>query len=421
MTPTPNNEALAALTPAEMQAAIQEGLRIWGNSIGGTEEEEVANAVQRAILAKLSSGQAASAVPEGCTPADAMVLRKANHALAEDNERLRIALRFYANGEHFNTDDKEEFDTVSGEPTNWLCSGVDGSTTMIEDGSVAAMALRGIHANWKDGDEDLTPKPIDGEQWSSPTQPASAPARGGESELAVLMDRNAWRAAMIGLCTGRDYDVRTPELAAEHLRKRLATPAAPAQPQTCGVCDGAGVIGTPGEPCFGCKVRALGNQYAAAQWREDMDAAKRLRLICKLLGLESAIPDGDESLIGCLFPVLGMIRRAIEERLSTPPAPRAPSIEPAPLLRAFLDEADRAGITHLNPSALAAPASAGVEEFPLPEIEEALRDILAGWVYIRQTYGDLYGPGWDCTQTKAEAALQRLRSYSASLGKSSHD
>jgi hypothetical protein len=40
--------------------------------------------------------------------------------------------------------------------------------------------------------------------------------------LALIMERNAWRAAMIGLCVGSDKDVSTPELAAEHLRKRLA-------------------------------------------------------------------------------------------------------------------------------------------------------------------------------------------------------
>jgi hypothetical protein len=60
----------------------------------------------------------------------------------------------------------------------------------------------------------------------------------------------------------------------------------------------------------------------------DLDAAKRLRLICKLLGLESAIPDDDASLMGCLFPVLGMIRRNVEERL-TPAEPKAQAQPPA--------------------------------------------------------------------------------------------
>ena len=77
--------------------------------------------------------------------------------------RLRTGLRFYARGEHFNVDRAEEFDTVSGEPQNWLFSGVDGSTTMIEDGEIARRYLMDIAINWIDGDDDETPQPIDGE------------------------------------------------------------------------------------------------------------------------------------------------------------------------------------------------------------------------------------------------------------------
>lgn len=39
---------------------------------------------------------------------------------------------------------------------------------------------------------------------------------------------------------------------------------------------------------------------------------------------------------------------------------------------------------------------------------EALRDMLAGWKYIRDTHGDLYGVGWDRAQGKAEEALAAL-------------
>jgi hypothetical protein len=35
----------------------------------------------------------------------------------------------------------------------------------------------------------------------------------------------------------------------------------------------------------------------------------------------------------------------------------------------------------------------------------ALADMLAGWRYIRQSHGDLYGVGWDRAQEKAEKAL----------------
>lgn len=78
-------------------------------------------------------------------------------------ERFRLALRFYANGEHFNTDDDEEFDTVSGEPANWLYSGREDSTTSIEDGSIAKLTLQGKVVNWIAEGEDSTPKPINGE------------------------------------------------------------------------------------------------------------------------------------------------------------------------------------------------------------------------------------------------------------------
>ncbi len=39
------------------------------------------------------------------------------------------------------------------------------------------------------------------------------------------------------------------------------------------------------------------------------------------------------------------------------------------------------------------------------ELREALRDMLAGWQYIRRAHGDLYGVGWDRAELKALAAL----------------
>ncbi|UWX68851.1 hypothetical protein [Burkholderia gladioli] len=41
------------------------------------------------------------------------------------------------------------------------------------------------------------------------------------------------------------------------------------------------------------------------------------------------------------------------------------------------------------------------------ELVEALRDMLSGWRYIRQSHGDLYGVGWDRAQNKAETALEK--------------
>ena len=39
-------------------------------------------------------------------------------------------------------------------------------------------------------------------------------------------------------------------------------------------------------------------------------------------------------------------------------------------------------------------------------LEAALRDMLSGWRYIRETHGDLYGVGWDRAEEKARAALE---------------
>lgn len=41
------------------------------------------------------------------------------------------------------------------------------------------------------------------------------------------------------------------------------------------------------------------------------------------------------------------------------------------------------------------------------DLESALRDMLAGWKYIREFHGDLYGVGWDRCEKAAEAALKR--------------
>ena len=46
----------------------------------------------------------------------------------------------------------------------------------------------------------------------------------------------------------------------------------------------------------------------------DLDAAKRLRRVCKLLGLEDAVPAGDADLMTVQFAVFGMIASAIERK-----------------------------------------------------------------------------------------------------------
>ncbi|CAJ9928245.1 gp38 [Burkholderia pseudomallei] len=85
------------------------------------------------------------------------------------------ALRFYANGHHFNIDeDHQQFDTVSGEPQNWLCSERDDDCTMIEDGSIAKAALCGGVLGFEESE-----KPIEGEVFTAAQQPAQADARVG--------------------------------------------------------------------------------------------------------------------------------------------------------------------------------------------------------------------------------------------------
>lgn len=96
-------------------------------------------------------------------------------------EPVLQALRFYANGDHYITDDAEDFDTVSGEPENWLCSGLEDSSTMIETGRIARFALTGEALNWIDGGEDQQPKPVAGEAFgpaaAQPLEPSAAPRR----------------------------------------------------------------------------------------------------------------------------------------------------------------------------------------------------------------------------------------------------
>lgn len=42
-----------------------------------------------------------------------------------------------------------------------------------------------------------------------------------------------------------------------------------------------------------------------------------------------------------------------------------------------------------------------------PELLAALKDMLSGWKYIRESHGDLYGVGWDRAQDNAEDAIRK--------------
>lgn len=61
--------------------------------------------------------------------------------LAREVENLRAALQWYADGLHFDKASPDAWDTVSGEPQNWWCD--EAGTATVEDGSIAAMVLRG--------------------------------------------------------------------------------------------------------------------------------------------------------------------------------------------------------------------------------------------------------------------------------------
>ena len=42
----------------------------------------------------------------------------------------------------------------------------------------------------------------------------------------------------------------------------------------------------------------------------------------------------------------------------------------------------------------------------IERLREAMTDMLGGWRYIRETYGDLAGVGWDRVEQKARKALE---------------
>lgn len=88
-----------------------------------------------------------------------------NYQLSSTEEliaNLIAALRYYANGHHLILADPGSWDTVSGEPQNFLCD--EAGTATVEDGALAKLALRGSIIDWKAGDEEGTePGAIDHE------------------------------------------------------------------------------------------------------------------------------------------------------------------------------------------------------------------------------------------------------------------
>lgn len=61
-----------------------------------------------------------------------------NEQLRKNADRMREALTFYAQGEHFHFD-RAAWDTVSGEPQNYWCD--EEGTATVEDGTIAKLAI----------------------------------------------------------------------------------------------------------------------------------------------------------------------------------------------------------------------------------------------------------------------------------------
>lgn len=109
--------------------------------------------------------------PDSCLIADdefpMEIVRKLRSELAAapptaqaEVENLRKALQFYADKQHFAIAEEGAWDTVSGEPQNYWCD--EAGTAMVEDGSIAKMALAGQLINFAD-DEDETAPPTSAE------------------------------------------------------------------------------------------------------------------------------------------------------------------------------------------------------------------------------------------------------------------
>lgn len=145
----------------------------------------------RAAMQSSASSSCAATVPEGCTPTDAKVLREGNFQLATENQRLREALRFYANRQHWTCEGaaRLEWDTVSGEPQNWHWrENATDDAEGIEDGEIARSALRGENVDW-DGD---SPPVIEGEpEWhiEQAAKASAVPESGAtDSDLEQYVD-----------------------------------------------------------------------------------------------------------------------------------------------------------------------------------------------------------------------------------------
>lgn len=54
------------------------------------------------------------------------------------------------------------------------------------------------------------------------------------------------------------------------------------------------------------------------------------------------------------------------------------------------------------------PAKPDPRDEALRLARDAIQDLRSGWIYIRETHGDLYGVGWDRAESKADEALAAI-------------
>ena len=103
--------------------------------------------IERAVLLRALEALRPATVPNGAKRDAAFEeLRAAlaapatapDEQIRKDAERMREALMFYAEGDHF-TFDRDAWDTVSDEPQNYWCD--EAGTATVEDGTIAKLAL----------------------------------------------------------------------------------------------------------------------------------------------------------------------------------------------------------------------------------------------------------------------------------------
>ena len=139
----------------------------WPDAAGGRrvvfDVEKIAGTAIGCPVSSVFTAEQLTAHTRAAVRAALEVQRQEVERLRADAEALRVALRFYATGEHFHIDPDEDWDSVSGEPENWLCSDRENSTTMLENGTVARMVLQGKAIDWTADGEDCTPSIVPNE------------------------------------------------------------------------------------------------------------------------------------------------------------------------------------------------------------------------------------------------------------------